>query len=75
MMNSTYHHQAVAGEYELLFLSLFGNSPSMIFPCDATGHVDMDRLSEKARTNYLYARASIGRDFAFPAVLPSSSLH
>ena len=31
----------------------------------------MDTLTERARQNYLYARAVIGREFASPAVQPS----
>ncbi len=40
----------------------------MTFPCDAQGHVALDRLSERARQNYLFARAMIGRDFAWPRI-------
>ena len=31
----------------------------------------MDRLSERERANYLFARAMVGRDLAAPAVRPS----
>ena len=31
-----------------------------------------DELSERARCNYLYARAVVGREFAFPEVIPAS---
>jgi hypothetical protein len=55
---------------ELRFQSLFDVGPSYAFPCDADGHVDMDALSSKARQNYLYARALIGRELAYPAVVP-----
>jgi hypothetical protein len=34
----------------------------------------MDALSDRARTNYLYARAVIGREYATPAVM-RSDLH
>jgi hypothetical protein len=37
-------------------------------PCDATGHVAMDELSERARNNYLFARAMVGRVYARPEV-------
>jgi hypothetical protein len=40
------------------------------FPCDARGCVELDSLSERARVNYLYARAVVGRDFERPAVQP-----
>jgi hypothetical protein len=58
------------GPCELRFQSLFDAGRSYAFPCDAAGHVDMDALSDKARQNYLYARALIGRELAYPAVLP-----
>lgn len=58
-----------AGAYELRFQSLFNEGRALAFPCDAQGHVDMDALSDRARGNYLYARAVVGREFATPAVL------
>ena len=60
-----------AGAYELRFQSLFNEGRALAFPCDAQGHVDMDALSERARGNYLYARAVVGREFATPAVVLS----
>lgn len=59
--------------YELRFSSLFHTGRAMSFPCDAEGHVDMDALSERARNNYLYARATMGREFAYPCVQMSST--
>ena len=58
-------------EYELRFKSLFDEGRAYAFPCDAAGHVDMDSLSERARDNYLYARAVVGREFSLPAVMPT----
>lgn len=57
--------------FELRFQSLFNKGRALSFPCDAAGHVELDALSERARTNYFYARTGIGRDFAFPAVRPA----
>lgn len=54
--------------YELRFDSLFVEGRGLSFPCDAQGRVRLDCLSERARTNYLYARAVIGREFRSPAV-------
>lgn len=54
--------------YELRFQSLFDEGRAYAFPCDAEGRVDMDSLSERARQNYLYARAVIGREVAVPSV-------
>jgi len=57
---------------ELRFQSLFDAGRFYAFPCDARGNVDMDSLSDKARENYLYARAVIGREFSYPAVTVSA---
>jgi hypothetical protein len=54
--------------YELRFQSLFDEGRAYAFPCDAQGRVDMDSLSDRARQNYLYARAVIGREVAVPLV-------
>jgi hypothetical protein len=54
--------------FELRFQSLFDAGRALAFPCDAAGHVDLDRLSERSRRNYFIARRLIGRDFAQPAV-------
>ncbi|KQU80754.1 MULTISPECIES: hypothetical protein [unclassified Rhizobacter] len=60
--------------YEIRFQSLFNEGRALAFPCDADGHVQMDTLSDRARTNYLYARAVVGREYATPAVM-RSDLH
>jgi hypothetical protein len=60
--------------YELRFRSLFQEGRALVFPCDAAGRVEMDTLSDRARNNYLYARAVVGREFAAPAV-QLSDLH
>ncbi|HWI84131.1 hypothetical protein [Ramlibacter sp.] len=59
-------------EYELRFQSLFDSGRGYAFPCDPKGEVDLDRLSDKARNNYLYARAMVGRELACPAVKPAA---
>jgi hypothetical protein len=55
----------------LRFRSLFDSGRGYAFPCDDTGRVDLDQLSEGARNNYFYARAMVGREVAAPAVEPS----
>jgi hypothetical protein len=55
-------------QYEIRFQSLYNEGRALTFPCDEQGHVEMDALSEKARMNYLYARAVVGREYAAPAV-------
>jgi hypothetical protein len=60
--------------YELRFRSLFNPGRGYTFPCDASGHVDLDALSECERNSYFYARTVVGREFAMPAV-QRSDLH
>jgi hypothetical protein len=57
--------------FELRFQSLFDSGRGYAFPCDPTGQVDLDQLSERARNNYLFARAMVGRELAVPDVRPS----
>ena len=59
-------------QFELCFQSLFDSGRGYAFPCDPTGTVDLDNLSERARNNYLYARAMVGRELAVPALRPTS---
>jgi hypothetical protein len=56
--------------YELRFQSLFDSGRGYAFPCTPSGEVELDKLSEQARNNYLYARAMVGRELAVPAVRP-----
>lgn len=58
--------------YELRFQSLFDNGRGYAFPCTPDGEVELDKLSEQARNNYLYARAMVGRELACPAVKPTA---
>jgi hypothetical protein len=67
MYASTNAHESRA-RYELRFRSLFDEGRGYAFPCDAGGRVDLDSLGEKARLNYFYARALVGREFSTPAV-------
>ena len=57
------------GCFELRFRSLFHEGRALAFACDADGSIDLDRLSDRARQSYLYARALVGRDFAQPEVM------
>jgi hypothetical protein len=59
-----------ASRFQLCFRSLFHSGRGYAFPCDAGGAVNLDGLSERARLNYLYARAMVGRELAVPAVEP-----
>jgi hypothetical protein len=61
---------AASPSFEVRFDSLYQPGHALAFPCDAAGHVDLDALSERARTNYLFARAMVGRENSLPHVLP-----
>lgn len=59
-------------QFELRFQSLFRRGFALSFPCDRAGRVDLDALPERARENYLFARAMVGREFAVPLVCPAA---
>ena len=56
-------------EYELRYVSLFDSGRAFAFPCDASGCVDLDHLSPRARDAYLAVRDRVGREFAAPEVV------
>ena len=60
--------------FEVRFNSLFSPGRALAFPCDASGRVDLDALSERARNNYLFARATVGREHAVPRICPLAAL-
>jgi len=62
---------AQATAHELRFDSLFHPGRGVTVPCDASGRVDMDTLTERLRNAYLAARAMVGRDYACPRVQPA----
>jgi hypothetical protein len=55
-MNALQHDTPHAA-YELRFHAGSDLDPVFSFPCDIEGHVDMDRLGDRARNDYLFARA------------------
>ncbi len=67
--------QPAAPGYELRFESLFNAGRALAFPCDERGRVELDALSDRARRNYLYARAVVGREFATPAIVAPDRSH
>ena len=54
--------------YHLCFRSLFHSGRGYAFPCDPQGQVDLDTLSERARNNYFFAKAMVGREMSVPCV-------
>ena len=51
-------------DFQLRFRSLFPDGEAFVLPCNATGQVVMDALSERVRNSYLFARATVGRFYA-----------
>lgn len=66
---------AASSPYYLFFGGLFPTVRSLLIPCDAAGRVAMDDLSERARDNYLFARAVVGCDYRTPVVVAASEAH
>lgn len=60
------------GRYQLCFRPLFDGLAGFVFPCDPRGRVDLDCLTDRARNNYFYARAMIGRELSAPQVEPAA---
>jgi len=54
--------------HELCFVSLYAHEPGIAVPCDKTGNVDIDSLTERMRNTYFGARALIGRAYLYPTV-------
>ena len=60
---------AAPARFELRFAAAGPGGHDFVFPCDAEGHVDLDHLPERERTEYFFARALMGRDVARPVVV------
>jgi len=70
-MSATKVKRINGARFELRYRSLSPLHCGYAFPCDRQGNVDLDQLSERARDNYLYARAVVGFDLHRPQVLPA----
>ena len=69
-MNTNTSNQSAG--FELRFPSLFKEGRGLAFPCDDQGLVDIDRLPDRARSNYFCARTLIGREYAIPMLLAAA---
>ena len=56
------------GRYELRFTGLHNRGRGYSFPCDAAGQVDMSRLTDQGRINYLRAQTVVGTELSAPIV-------
>ncbi|MDE1950287.1 MAG: hypothetical protein KGL43_21955 [Burkholderiales bacterium] len=68
-MNHSTNASSCATHYELRYTNLFNAGRGYVFPCDATGHVDIAGLSDRCRDNYLYARVVVGHELSLPTVV------
>jgi hypothetical protein len=57
-----------AVRYELRFTDLATGRCEYAFPCQKTGLVDIDELTDRRRTDYFYARSMVRKKFAAPVV-------
>ena len=55
-------------DFQLCFRSMYLTGRGYAFPCDSSGHVELDGLSDEALNNYLFARGVVGREFLTPEV-------
>ncbi|HEY4081727.1 MAG TPA: hypothetical protein VGM81_13630 [Burkholderiaceae bacterium] len=55
-------------QFEVRFESLFIPGRALTFPCDDHGQVNLDALPPRAKNNYFFARAMVGKDFSPPAL-------
>jgi hypothetical protein len=67
---TTPHAAAPSSRFEIRFDSLFNQGRGLVFPCYEDGWVNIDALSERSRSNYFFARAMLGREYATPKVVP-----
>ena len=65
--------ESASSQFQLCFRSLFHSGRGYAFPCGPSGDVDLDHMSERARNNYFYARAMVGRELTAPSV--EAALH
>lgn len=57
-----------AAMFEVRYLPLTADHRCLSFPCDDCGHVDLNALSKRALSDYLFARALVGRMYGPPQV-------
>ena len=67
--HDSHHHGAAAKSHlGLRFTPRFEGQRCLVFPCNAAGDVEIDKLSEHERVDYLFARALRGRDYSLEIV-------
>jgi hypothetical protein len=61
-------HRPQTPQFELRFRSLFRPGTGYAFPCDVSGNVDLDALSDNGRNHYYFARTVVGCEFSTPTI-------
>lgn len=59
-------------QFELRFGSLFDPGRAFAFPCDASGHVRLDRLPQRQQQSFQRVLQLVGREFASPVIAPAA---
>lgn len=67
-MNESSKFEASPTRFVLRFTGLFDRGRGYAFPCDADGRVDVEGLSDQARSNYFHACAVVGKELSAPIV-------
>jgi hypothetical protein len=57
-----------SSQFVLRYESLSRSGRALSFPCDAQGSVRIDDLGRREMTDYLFARAVVGVEYAAPQV-------
>lgn len=60
--------QSVRQRFQLCYEPLRAGLRALCFPCNGRGEVSFADLSDRARLNYLFARACVGKLFNRPTV-------
>jgi hypothetical protein len=68
VQNSSGQGTTIQLSHELYFTSMCHAGRGLVIPCDETGRVDLDSLTERLRNSYFAARAMIGREYLYPTL-------
>lgn len=62
-------------QFQIQFPLLRSNGSTLSFPCDGSGNVDLDRLSDVERRDYFFARLMTRRPNGQPRVVRVSGMN
>ena len=68
LQDAHHHGDAATSRLELRCLPRLAGQRCLVFPCNAAGHVEIDKLSEHERIDYLFARALRGSAYSLEIV-------